>query len=67
MTKELKNKNGKTSKARKKSQKAVYNAGEKKRTSRQERKVLLPPKRGTVSMAVIIKAVREIIKERSNH
>jgi hypothetical protein len=67
MTKETKNKKSKAGSYKVKSQKPVYNAGEEKRASRRERKVLLPPKRGTVSRAVIRKAVKEIIKERSNH
>ena len=67
MTKETKNEKSKAGSYMVKSQKSVYNAGEEERTSRRERKVLLPPKQGTVSRAVIRKAVREIIKERSNH
>jgi hypothetical protein len=67
MTKETKNEKSKTGSDRVKSQKPVYNAGGEKKTSHRERKVLLPPKRGTVSRAVIRKVVREIIKERSNH
>ena len=65
MTKEIKNEKSKAGKDRKKSQKSFYNAGEEEKTSRQERKVLLPPKRGTVSRAVIRKAVDEIIKRRA--
>jgi hypothetical protein len=65
MTKEIKNENSKADKDRVKSQKPAYNAGEEEKTSRRERKVLLPPKRGTVSRAVIRKAVKEIIKRRS--
>lgn len=67
MTEEIKDENSSSGKDRVKSQKPVYNAGEEERTSRRERKVLLPPKRGTVSRAIIKKAVREVIKERSNH
>lgn len=65
MTKEIKDENSNASKDRVKSQEPTYNAGEKERTSRRERKVLLPPKVGTVSRAVIRKAVKEIIKRRS--
>ena len=65
MTKETKNEKSKAGSDKVKSQKPVYNAGEEERTSRRERKVLLPPKRGTVSRAVIRKAVDEIIKRRS--
>jgi hypothetical protein len=67
MTKEIKDENSKAGKDRVKSQEPAYNTGEKERTSRRQRKVLLPPKQGTVSRAVIRKAVRKIIKERSNH
>ena len=67
MTKVTKDETSKAGKDRVKSQEQAYNAGEEERTSRRERKVLLPPKRGTVSRAVIKKAVEEIIKERSNH
>ena len=67
MTKETKDENSNAGKDRLKSQKPTYNTGEQERTSHRERKVLLPPKVGTVSRAVIRKAVRKIIKERSNH
>ncbi len=44
-----------------------YRPNGRKNTSPRERKVLLPPKQGTVSRAVIRKAIREIIKERTPH
>ena len=65
MTKVIKDETIKTSSGSIKSQRPDYNAGEEEKTSRRERKVLLPPKRGTVSRAVIRKAVKEIIKRRS--
>jgi hypothetical protein len=65
MTKVINDENSKASKDRVKSQSPAYNAGERERTSRRERKVLLPPKQGTVSRAVIRKAVKAIINKRS--
>ena len=50
-----------------KSPDVYYNANGKASTSsnEKERKVLLPPKRGTVSRSVIKKAVLEVMKRRS--
>lgn len=67
MTKEIKNENSNASKDRVKSQEPAYNAGEKERTSRRERKLLPPAKRGTISRLVIRKVIKEVMEKRSSH
>ena len=66
MTKEIKNENSKVGSDRVKSQKPGYNAGEEERTSRRERKLLPPAKRGTISRLVIRKVIKEVMEKRSS-
>ncbi|UCH97717.1 MAG: hypothetical protein JSV88_12940 [Candidatus Aminicenantes bacterium] len=65
MTKEIKNENSKAGKDRVKYQKPAYNAGEEERSSRRERKLLPPAKRGTISRLVIRKVIKEVMEKRS--
>jgi hypothetical protein len=62
-----KDENSKVDKDRVKSQKPSYNDGEKERTSRRERKLLPPAKRGTISRLVIRKVIKEVMEKRSLH
>jgi hypothetical protein len=66
MTKVIKNENSKAGSDRVKSQDPTYNAGEKERTSRRERKLLPPARRGTISRVVIRKVIKEVMEKRSS-